>query len=329
MLLALLDADGRTWADRIRWRVGAKVGTDLTAANRAIHQWLRSHEVPALAVALQRGGVERGQLVWTEMAFHWSDVAAERRALWAGAEVRCSFHSAVEVTGSEGRHVEIEGTFNPRYVTCSTANVELRGVRSQYVMGYVADSTPDAVELRPIAIGERLLRPPSTWSAPAVYWQAVHPRQVDQFANVDWGQPVSTADLDSLRAVPEREVKHAIARLLGEPVVPKDWGGEQADLWTAGLLIDGEQHSAAFLLKGPARFRPMTIGMLGKDGDQINRLARLPAQVLVVQHCHQVGPDVVQMLHAYASDYRNVRRYMVIDGYDTYRLLIHAGIVKR
>jgi hypothetical protein len=117
-------------------------------------------------------------------------------------------------------------------VTCSTANVELRGVRSQYLLGYVADAGSDAAELWPIAIGERLLRPPSTWSEPAVYWQVVHPRQVDQFACNDWEQPVNTADLDSLSSVPERQVKQALVRLLGKRSICWSCAG-QPSAWTA------------------------------------------------------------------------------------------------
>ncbi len=56
--------------------------------------------------------------------------------------------------------------------------------------------------------------------------------------------------------MPERHVKEALAALIGEPVVPADWGGKINDLYTSRLMVDGQQHSAAFLLKGPARFSP-------------------------------------------------------------------------
>lgn len=93
------------------------------------------------------------------------------------------------------------------------------------------------------------------------------------------------------------------------------------------MMIDGRQHSAAFLLKGPARFSPMTIGHLGKNGDQMTRLARSPADVLVVQHCHHVRPEVVEYLQGVASNFRHVRRYMILDGPDSYRLLAGSGLL--
>jgi hypothetical protein len=61
--------------------------------------------------------------------------------------------------------------------------------------------------------------------------------------------------------------------------------------------------------------------MLGKNGDQLERLARTAADILVLQHCHEVTPAVISTLRAHASDYRNPRRYLVIDGYDTLRII--------
>src|SRR5690606_12741036 len=99
-------------------------------------------------------------------------------------------------------------------------------------------------------IAERFMTPCFATGASSE-WQTVSPRQIDQFAHVDFDAPVSRSDLEALRDVPEAEVKAVFAQLLGEPVIPKDWGGEQMDLWTTRLLVDGVQLSAAFLLKGP------------------------------------------------------------------------------
>lgn len=113
--------------------------------------------------------------------------------------------------------------------------------------------------------------------------------------------------------------------MIGEPAVSADWGGETNDLYTSRLLVNGRQHSAAFLLKGPARFSPMTISHLGKNGDQLTRSGTSPAEVLVLQHCHYLRPEVVAYLQDVASNFRHVRRYLVLDGPDTYRLLSGTG----
>jgi hypothetical protein len=41
----------------------------------------------------------------------------------------------------------------------------------------------------------------------------------------------------------------------------------------------------------------------------LQRLASSPAEVLVVQHCHEIRPEVISMLQSLASDMRNIRRF--------------------
>jgi hypothetical protein len=69
----------------------------------------------------------------------------------------------------------------------------------------------------------------------------------------------------------------------------------------------------------------MTIVSLGKNGDQIDRLAQTAADLMVVQHCHTITVPAFNMLKAYASNFRDPKRYMLIDGFDTIRILRHFG----
>jgi len=71
----------------------------------------------------------------------------------------------------------------------------------------------------------------------------------------------------------------------------------------------------------------MTIAMLVRTATQLQRLASSPAEVLVVQHCHEIRPQVVSMLESLASDMRNPRHFMVIDGYHSRSLMRAAGLV--
>jgi hypothetical protein len=153
----------------------------------------------------------------------------------------------------------------------------------------------------------------------------VWPSQIDQFDGVDWSMRLTLRDLQVLRSVPEQQVKEWLADILGEPTLPKDWGGEQFDLWTDRITIDGTQVRAAFALKGPAKFHPMTVADLGVNGDQISRLAQTVADLLVVQHCHTITAAVEHTLQAFAMNPANPRRYMTIDGYQTIRILRHFG----
>jgi hypothetical protein len=104
-------------------------------------------------------------------------------------------------------------------------------------------------------------------------------------------------------------------------MVPKDWGGESSDLFSSRVVLGGRRISTAFLLKGPAKFHPMTPADLGKNGDQIGRLFSEPADLLVLQHCHEVTVAVRKQMRAYAQQMGNPRRFCIIDGYDTLRIL--------
>lgn len=127
-------------------------------------------------------------------------------------------------------------------------------------------------------------------------------------------------DPEPMRHISERAFKECLRRILGD-TARKDWGGETSDYYTAHLHLKGQRVTAAFLLKGPARFAPMDLSHLGRNYDQILRLAREPAQVLVVQHCHDILPPVRETLRTFAVQPSRARRYCLIDGRDSLRLL--------
>jgi hypothetical protein len=128
------------------------------------------------------------------------------------------------------------------------------------------------------------------------------------------------SDVEPMRHVSENAFKHCLGEILGD-AVQNDWGGETSDFYTAHIHLKGRPQTAAFLLKGPARFAPMSLNHLGKNNDQIVRLAKEPAQVLFVQHCHDITPPVRETLRAFAVQPGNPRRFCLIDGRDSVRLL--------
>jgi hypothetical protein len=79
------------------------------------------------------------------------------------------------------------------------------------------------------------------------------------------------------------------------------------------------------MFKGPSKFHPMKLADLGKNGDQINRLYEEPAQLLVLQHCHEVSSAVRKMMLAFANQIGNPRAFCIIDGKDTLRILRAYG----
>ena len=145
----------------------------------------------------------------------------------------------------------------------------------------------------------------------------------EQFKNVlNVGKP---ADSSPMKHVSELAFKTCLAKLLGDPV-KKDWGGEMSDHFTCHLNLMGRRVSGAFLLKGPARFQPMTLNQLGKNNDQIYRLSQEPADVLFVQHCHEIESAVRATLRAFAVQPGRPRRYCLIDGRDSLWLLRAYGL---
>lgn len=140
-------------------------------------------------------------------------------------------------------------------------------------------------------------------------------REFEKVKNFDFDQ-----DFLILKHISEITIKKAFARILKETPF-KDWGGEMSDLFSSHLHLNNKRLKAAFLLKGPAKFTPMRLNHLGKNNDQIVRLSKEPADVLIVQHCHEILPAVRETLRAFSVQPGNPRRYCLIDGRDTLRIL--------
>jgi len=144
---------------------------------------------------------------------------------------------------------------------------------------------------------------------------------VEDFAEFSRVKSIPLPDnMEPMRAVKEAAFKHCLAKILQDDP-KKDWGGETSDHFTSHLHLQEKRVTASFLLKGPSSFEPMTPAHLGKNGDQIYRLAQEPSQVLIVQHCHEITPAVRATLRVFAVQPFNPRRYCLMDGKDSLRLL--------
>lgn len=160
--------------------------------------------------------------------------------------------------------------------------------------------------------------PSPEWESYGYFEQFVE--DVTEFAKV--GAIDMPADFAVMKDVTEGAFKKCLTEILGD-TARKDWGGETSDHFTSHVHLGGKRTTAAFLLKGPGnRFAPMGLNHLGKNNDQIYRLAQEPAELLVVQHCHEILPAVRATLRAFAVQPGSPRRYCLIDGRDSLRLLI-------
>jgi len=217
----------------------------------------------------------------------------------------------------------------------STSNISADTLKSQLFNGdtisIVAELysiTDDLIVFHPLLMGSPWLRTDdSKWSDKIMWWHYEFfenfVEDFDEFAKVrTYNKP---QDFTVMQNISEKAFKRCLGLILGDSV-NKDWGGETSDHFTSNIHLNGRRVTAAFLLKGPARFAPMSLNHLGKNNDQIVRLAQEPADVLIVQHCHEILPAVRSTLRVFAVQPYGSRRYCLIDGKDSLWLLKAYGL---
>jgi hypothetical protein len=291
---------------------------------RALAKYLETTIVESLDIHVLRGTVATGQVVWLEQAIAFRGLSIALDSIAKGQDARASFSAKLATAPL----LRIHGDYNPERVTCSTAKSQLSGTRRQFVLGYVRDVTDEVIDIRPIVIASRWAHPTPEIdnfypSEPSRLW----PGAVDQLAVVDFSQRLAASDLNALRVVPQVEITNAFSEILGDPGVYRDLDGRHSTLWTTEVQVENQPLRAAVLFSGPDELAPLTLGGLGRQGDQFDRLSETAADVLVLQHCHSVTPPVANMLRVYASDPHHQRRYLVIDGYETIKILRHFGYI--
>lgn len=224
----------------------------------------------------------------------------------------------------EGKKLIVE--FAKGNLVNTTAWTRMKGSTRLFVFGYVADVDATTIRTVPYAIGDLVERTHGI-SMPFAQSLELQPDDVDQFAGMDAQWTPTASEFAAMRSVPEQTVKELLCRLLGEPSVPNDWGGEESDVLSANLVANGRRLTAAFLLKGPSRFHPMKPTDLGRNGDQLYRLFNIPADVFVVQHCHNIGAAVRKQALAFAlqRSFTSPCRVLFVDGLTTARLLRANG----
>jgi hypothetical protein len=219
----------------------------------------------------------------------------------------------------------VECRFHHDHLTSESSWSELSGQKTLFIFAVVTGIADKKIEAIPYVIANPLPQFSVPSSRVGRFWPGkfqIYIDLIDSFNEVKNLEPLrDRKELNNLRHIPEQSIKEAFADIIGEPTVPKDWGGERSDLFSDRVIFEGERISTAFVFKGPAKFEPMTGAHLGKNGDQIDRLFSEPADLLVLQHCHDITPAVRGTMRAYAQQMGNLRLFCIIDGYDTVRLL--------
>ena len=218
----------------------------------------------------------------------------------------------------------VEFHYSPKLVKSDTLRGQLhQGDKNISIAAELHEVTEDCLKFHPIIMGSPWLRTYDQKREEKIMWWHYEffenfVEDFDEFSKVrDFEKP---KNYEPMRHISEKAFKRALASILGGKV-PTDWGGETSDYFTSHLHLDGKRVTAAFLLKGPANFTPMALNHLGKNNDQIVRLSQEPANVLIVQHCHEILPPVRSTLRAFAVQPYGSRRYCLIDGRDSLWLL--------
>lgn len=227
--------------------------------------------------------------------------------------------------------VSVKLEYSKDHITSDTLRSQLAEGDEFSIIAILDRFESGTLYFHPLIIGAPWLHTEDPkWQEKVVWWSHEFfehfVEDFDEFSKVlEYPKPT---DILPMKQVSEAAFKVFLASLLGDSV-SKDWGGETSDYFTAHLHLQGRRVSAAFLLKGPAWFSPMTLNHLGKNNDQIYRLSQEPVDVLVLQHCHEITPAVRATLRAFAVQPSNPRRYSLIDGRDSLWLLQAYGFYER
>lgn len=305
----------------------------LDALEGALLRWLEAAKPPSLGELLTRGGVAVGSIFTHRSLFHCVgvNVAAGRFAEGKVLRGLPYIYSKLDAY-QKGLRVRVE--IHPSDLTTASAPGSLSGNKELFVLGRVIALEPTIVVAKAYTIGsiyydyERDPADPALWPR----WDRkmeIYVDEIDSFNRIRRHLFAPKEDIEALKQIPEVMIKHAFAEIIGENFVPKDWAGEQSDLLTSHLRLDGKRVRAAFIFKGPAKFKPLTPADVGKNGDQIYRAFNEPAELVVLQHCHQITGAVVETMRAFAGSMRYLKRFCVINGSDTARLMRAYGMFPR
>ena len=284
----------------------------------------------SLSLAKDRGARTISEILASEEA-NVGDVVASTDRILGDASVYSNSRVEFQIHTECGFKKTAWIQFSTKNIKADTTKMQLDKHYGLSFVGIVDEVTADQVFVAPLVMGTPWLNPNPS-SKPDFDMMLTHYEFFESFIeDIDEFKLVRSIPRDEsgnawkvLRHIPENSVKTAICSILKE-TPSKDWSGETSDHFSTSIHLSGRRVSAAFLLKGPSRFFEMKAAHLGKNGDQIVRLTNEPAQLFILQHSHLVSPAVRATLRAFSVNPCTPRRYCVIDGPDTFRLLKAYG----
>jgi hypothetical protein len=278
------------------------IGSILAHRPRELSEWL-----------LEDRSVGSRQLVTTTQAFYFRKLSEGTRGFRA--------------TSATDADTLLEGRLSEYRCVGETGLDLLSGQRRFSMLAYaeVRTQLPNReIELTPLFIGKVTERWPGEAKSNFIIEtrREVYASEVDEFSKIQDVKKPSKIALNLLSKLPEENVKDIFAEILGQPFVPKDWGGETSDLGGT-VTFAGKQMSAAFAFKGPAVQGKFSIAKMGKNADQGLRLFHESIDIAVVQYHGGIEAAVKNLMEALARS--RGRRFMLLDGATTARIFEAYG----
>jgi len=156
-----------------------------------------------------------------------------------------------------------------------------------------------------------------------------HSFQISQLTvdDLDSFSKISSIDPSLVRPnpMPEKQFKDGVMRIIGERGKFQDWGGERNDLCTTRIRYQNRRRQTAIAFKGKGLKKKLTPALMGKNGDQIQKLFHTPAEIFLLQYWFQIDDSVLEEMQTHAkvrsaADGKRIY-YGLIDGQDSARLI--------
>jgi len=282
--------------------------------NEAINL-IKQRKVETLEEVLMSGNIEEGKLVTLERTLYFKGISESVKAKRRGEIKYAEFHMRFPEFGN----IEVRGSFNIEHITCSSAITRLSGKEKKFILGHVDKVSKKTIFIRPIVIADKILTDSFGINVGRMKICCIMPEEIEEFKNMKTVCPKGL-DIKEMKKYPEIRIKHWFAEILNEGNVPKDSPDENSDLLTK-VHLKGNRVRAAFAFKGPSTFKILKVKDMGKNGDQIVKLFKEPADIFILQHCHYVSAEVEQTLQAFAVRPLSPGYYCIIDGIDSLKIL--------
>ena len=158
----------------------------------------------------------------------------------------------------------------------------------------------------------------------AADWFETLPGDIDQLkAMAGVAPPDEAVWPGALAALPGEAVADALCAIMdGAPIAPGP--GQRWRMIACGASRGGTEAPCALALMDP-KAAALEPDMLWDAPGVLAALAATPAELWIVQHGQGIGPAVREMVRAFAVRPHAPRRYCLIDGADTWRILTAYG----